>query len=140
MVKKFALILFVIIIMLFNNGCFNMTIQSDVDFPAGKFKSAWNKIEKLHAKPAHQRGKISQLNLMVYTGDERQFVSFSVPRSLLETILEEGDISDRKDIKKYSGDIGINWDAVKNLDKLKPGLLMEVEVSEDDVHILIWLD
>ena len=117
-----------------------MTIQSDVDYPVGKFKQAWKKIERIHAKPFHRRGEISQLNLMVYIGDDRQFVSFSVPRSLLESLLEDGDLAEKKDIKKYSGNVEIDWSAIKKLDKLTPGLLMEVEVTEDNVHVLIWMD
>jgi hypothetical protein len=118
-----------------------MLIETDVDYPADLFKETKKKIEAIHAKDPHRKGSVSRLNLLVYDGDDRELVRFSIKKSLVEMALKNGDITDDDDIKKYSQKYAnLSLENIKNLDRLGPGLLVEIEVVEENTHVLIWLD
>lgn len=135
--------MFILVVLIFYNGCMNLKIEADVDYPADLFAEAKKKIDRIHATAPDKRGVPSQLNVLVYDGEDRQLVSFSVPQPLVQQALEKSDIGKNEQLQEYSKKIGhINWEKMKNLDRLGPGLILEVEVSEGKgkVHVLIWLD
>ncbi len=141
MIKKIVLIVFMLIALLFLTGCMNLLIESDVDYPDGLFKKTMKKIEAIHAKYPHRKGSVSKLNFLVYDGDDRQLVRFSIKKGLAEMALKNGDITDDENIEKYSKKYAsLYLENIKDLDKLGPGLLMEIEVTEENTHVLIWLD
>ncbi len=141
MIKKIVLIVFMLIAILFLTGCMNLLIETDVEYPAGLFKETKKKIEAIHAKDPHRKGSVSKLNLLVYDGDDRQLVRFSIKKGLAEMALKNGDIADDDDIKTYSQKYAnLSLENIKNLDRLGPGLLVEIEVAEENTHVLIWLD
>ena len=130
-----------LIALLFLTGCMNLLIETDVDYPAGLFKKTIKKIEAIHAKDPHRKGNVSKLNFLVYDGDDRQLVRFSIKKGLAEMALKNGDITDDDDINEYSKKYAsLDLENIKDLDKLGPGLLMEIEVTEENTHVLIWLD
>lgn len=140
MLKKVILLLFILFMLLFYSGCMNLMIKTDVDYPAGLFSSTMKKIEKIHAKDPHRKGTVSNLNFLVYVGDERKLISFSVPKGILQKTME-CDFAKELDIEDVSKRVGrVNWKKLKSIDQLGPGLILEAEVEEDDVHLLIWLD
>ena len=141
MIKRIFLIVFMLIVLLFLAGCMNLLIETDVDYPDALFKKTMKKIEAIHAKDPHREGSVSKLNVLVYDGDDRQLVRFSVKKGLAEMALKNGDITDDDNVKKYSKKYAnLSLENIKNLDRLGPGLLVEIEVVEDNTHVLIWLD
>jgi hypothetical protein len=141
MIKRFFLIVFMLIVLLFLAGCMNLLIETDVDYPTDLFKKTMKKIEAIHEKDPHRKGSVSKLNVLVYDGEDRQLVRFSVKKGLAEMALKNGDITDDDDVKKYSKKYAnLSLENIKNLDRLGPGLLIEIEVVEENTHVLIWLD
>lgn len=119
----------------------NLLIETDVDYPSGLFKETMKKIEAIHAKDPHRKGSVSKLNVLVYDGDDRQLVRFSIKKGLAKIALKNGDITDDDDIKEYSKKYAhLDLENIKDLDRLGPGLLMKIEVIEENTHVLIWLD
>ena len=140
MLKKMILLLFVLFMFLIHNGCMNLTIDMDVDFPAELFAATKKKIDIIHMKDPHRKGTVSNLNIWIYVGDERKLVSFSLPKETVQKALA-GEFAGQKNVQDISKKVGqVEWKKLKNLDRFGPGLILEVEVEEDDVHLLIWLD
>lgn len=138
MIKRILLIVFMLIALFLLSGCFDFDIKTDVDYPEALFKKTLEKIEAIHAKDPDRKGKASNINFLVYSGDDRELIQFSVNLGLAKMCAKE-----ELDTKKFSGkhihlnmkDININA-----LDKVGPGLLIEVEESEDNTHVVIWMD
>ena len=74
-----VLLLFVLLVMIFFSGCFNLVIQQDVDYPEERIRQTLKKIDRIHARHPGRKGKVTNMNFLVYNGDERLLVSFSVP-------------------------------------------------------------
>ncbi len=144
MIKKIILLLVVFFALLFFVGC-HLDIKSNVDYPAGVFQETLKKIDKIHAQDPGRKGKVTNLNFLVYEGKDRKLISLSIPIEITKMAIKESDFGENGELKKYSEkikDVDIDFDKLKDLDRLGPGLLVEVEVEEDKgkVHVLIWLD
>jgi hypothetical protein len=142
MIKKYVLLVFILMVVLLLTGCL-IDIKSDVDYPAGLFKQTLKKIEALHAKDPGRKGNVSNLNILVYDGDDRQLIKLSFPITTVSETLKEIDFENDESMKKYSKKIGgIKLKNMDFLDRMGPGLLLETEVEEENhkVHALIWLD
>jgi hypothetical protein len=132
--------MFVMFMLLFNNACMNLRIDVDVDYPAELFSATMKKIDRIHAADPLRKGTVSNLNVLVYVGDERKLVSFSLPKETVQKGLD-GEFAGEVDMKEVTKKVGqVDWKKLKNLDRLGPGLILQAEVEEDDVHLLIWLD
>jgi len=142
MIKKYVLLVFVLMIVLLFTGCL-IDIKSDVDYPAGLFKQTLKKIETLQAKDPGRKGTVSNLNILVYDGNDRQLITLSLPITAASETLKGIDFENDESMKKYSKKIGgIKLKNMDFLDRMGPGLLLETEVDDDNdkVHALIWLD
>jgi hypothetical protein len=144
MIKRIILLLVVFFALLFFVGC-HLDIKSDVDYPAGVFQETLKKIDKIHSQDPGRKGKVTNLNFLVYDGNDRKLISFSIPMEITKMAIKESGFGENGELKKYSEkikDVEIDYDKLKDLDRLGPGLLVEVEVEEDKgkVHVLIWLD
>lgn len=141
MLKKILLIAFMMIALLFLNGCMNLRIQEDVDYPENLFKETKAKIADIQARDPHRKGTFSRLHILVYDGDDRELVGLSVKKGLMKKILKNEGISAGKDGDKYTKKYArFDLDKITDLDRLGPGLLVEVEDMEDNSHIMIWLE
>jgi len=140
MLKRVILLIFVMFVLLFNNACMNLRIDVDVDYPAELFTATMKKIDKIHAANPLRKGTVSNLNVLVYAGDERKLISFSLPKDTVQKGLD-GEYGEKVDLKEVTKKVGqVDWKKLKDLDRLGPGLILEAEVEEDGVHLLIWLD
>ena len=140
MIKRVVLLVFVMFLLLFNSSCMNLRIDVDVDYPAELFAVTMKKIDRIHAANPLRKGPVSNLNVLVYAGDERKLVSFSLPKETVQKGLD-GKFAEEVDMKEVTKKVGqVNWKKLKDLDRLGPGLILEAEVEEDGVHVLIWLD
>ena len=145
MIKKIVLAIFVLLAVLFFTGCFNLVIEQDVDYPADRFQQAMKKINRLHVQYPDRKGKVTNMNFLVYVGDERKLVSFSIPIETTKQLVNLAELGKNMEMEEYSDiikDVDINLEKLKDLGSLGPGLLLEAEVTEDNdnVHLLIWLD
>lgn len=141
MIKKMILIVFLLAAFLFLTNCTNLLIETDVDYPAGRFKDAMKKIQTLHAKDPLRKGLVNQLNFLVYDGSERKLVQFTVKKEIAKTALKEAGNIAAEEIKKYTEKHkDVNLEKFKDLDRLGPGLVAEIKVNDEKTHVLVWLD
>ncbi len=139
MLKKFMALMALLIILLLNSGCLDLHLEMDVDFPTKMFKEARAEISAIHQKDPMRKGPVSKINFMVYVGEERTLVRFALPKDKIPKDLSEVSFLDKKDIKELSEKCK---DLTKpgNLEKMGPGLLVEIDVADGNVHLLAWLD
>lgn len=141
MIKKILLIVFMMIALLFLNGCMNLRIQEDVDYPEDLFKETSAKIADIHAKDPHRKGSFSRIHILVYDGEDRELIQLSVKKGMAEKILENNGFSTGKEGNKYTKKYAdFDLDGLKVIDRLGPGLLIEVEDMKENSHIIIWLE
>jgi hypothetical protein len=135
------LIAFMLIALVFLNGCMNLRIESDIDYPAGLFKETKKKIETIQDNDPHRKGEVSKINILVYDGEDRDLVQVSFKKNTAEKYLKEEGISSSSEGKKYSKKYAnFDFEKIKDLDKIGPGLLIEVEELKEKSHVIIWLD
>jgi len=133
---------FILMMVILLTGCL-IDIKSDVDYPADLFKQTLKKIEILQARYHGRKGTVSNLNILVYDGDDRQLITLSFPITAASETLKGIDFEKDESVKKYTKKIGcIKLKNTDFLDRMGPGLLLETEVDEhsNKVHALIWLD
>lgn len=139
MIKRLVMIVIAMLAMLMLTGCF-FEIKDDVDYPEGRFQRTLAKIERLQARG----GEVDSIHILVYDGEERKLVALNLPASWAKDAMSESmdEMAKEKDLDKYTGAAGFDLRKLKDLDRIGPGLLVEVEVEEEDgkVHVLIWLD
>ena len=144
MIKKMLLIICLLASLLLMTNCTNVLVESDVDYPAALFKTTMQKIDAIHNADPLRKGPVTQLNLLVYDGGDRQLVRFSVKKEVVANLLS-GDntikLEELDELKKKCGNMSL--EKLKNLESFGPGLVMEVNVNEENdknTHVLIWLD
>ncbi|MEW5902082.1 MAG: hypothetical protein AB1715_11515 [Acidobacteriota bacterium] len=126
-------------LMLLASGCLSIQVASNVDDPDRYFRRAYSQIESLHKEYPGREGAVHSLQLLVYDGSDRKVVRIGVPMWLVNACLKAGteaaehDSDDLDFEKQYE----IAWRSVRDLDKIGPGLLVEV-VDEQD-RVLVWL-
>ncbi len=141
MTKKTVLFAFIAAALLLNTACLNLQVKSDVDYPGKLFKKTMKNLKAIQAKDPQRKGPVSKLNFLVYIGAERKLLSFAVPTGIAKMALENDSALPREELKKYTNhDVDIDWEGLKGFEKLGPGLLAEIEVAEDEVHLICWLD
>ena len=141
MIKRLLLILLLLIFIFSIAGCISLKIERNVDYPAALFKKTEKKIEKIHSKRNAGKKSITGIHLLIYDGKDRKLVSFSIPKNMIECGMDLALAEGEKELKKHSCDyVDINWDKVRNLNHLCPGLIIEVEDLEQKTHVLIWAE
>ncbi len=138
-------VLMIVVALLSTGACTELTIKKDVDYPAKLFKTAWKTIDSLHAKYPDRKGPASKLKVIVYVGDERQLITFAVPATLVRQMVKDDGSIDNSFVGKYVKDADIDLDGVDlkklcQFERLGPGLVTEVFVADDNVHVLLWLE
>ena len=120
------------------SGCFTVRIIRNVENPDRYFDKAYARIERIHERHPKREGRSRRIHLLIYNEEDRELVSVRAPFWLVNSCLDIGisdsdvgtlDLDDRYDI---------DWRDIKELERIGPGLLVEI----DDEHnkVLIWLD
>lgn len=139
MIKRLVVLIVVMLAMLALSGCF-FEIKDDVDYPADRFKETLARIEKLQVRG----GKVESIHILVYDGEERKLVALNLPVGMAKSAMADAmpEMAKEKNLDKYTGAAGFDLRKLNDLDRIGPGLLVEVEVEEEKgkVHVLIWLD
>jgi hypothetical protein len=146
MTKRYGYTILALLIIIFLSGC-HLDIQEDVDYPADLFRQTMKKIQTLQAKDPGRKGLVSNLNILVYVSDDRELISLSFPtaaaKEALKNVSSLENLDQGEKLGKYVKKLdNVKWEKLELLDRLGPGLLVEVEVDEekDYIHALIWLD
>jgi len=79
MAKKVLFAVILIVVVLFGSGCFNVQIKEDVDFPAGLFAAAREKLAVMERHNPDRVGGIANMHVLVYDGQSRELVQAALP-------------------------------------------------------------
>lgn len=121
------------------SGCVGIRIIGNVDDPSPYFRKARTRIEMIHRNFPDRDGRLHRLHLLVHDNSSHKIVKLSVPMWIVEACLEAGaEAAEGKDEFRFERRYELDWRSIKDLSKVGPGLLVEVE--DDQNKVLIWLE
>lgn len=137
--KKTYQIVFLVFVAWMFAGCFTVRVIKNVKDPDRYFNSAYRRIESIHQKRPNREGRARSIFVLVYEASERQVVKISAPFWLVNTCMDIG-IKAAEEDEEFGFDerYDFDWRDIKDLEKIGPGLL--VEIDDEESKILIWLD
>ncbi|MBN2346633.1 MAG: hypothetical protein JXO51_09620 [Candidatus Aminicenantes bacterium] len=132
MAKRMLFFLILLIAGLAATACFDLHVESGVDYPAGRFSAALERIALLRSGSTAGASRATALHMLVYDGEERELVSASFPMWLVRRGTKEGEALDRY--------FDLDSRALQEISRLGPGLLAQVEDEREGTHVLLWLE
>ncbi len=137
--KKATRIALLILIPLLLSGCFTVRVIRNVKNPDRYFNSAYKQIDYIHQKHPNREGRTSSIQVLVYEASDHQLVKVSAPFWLVNTCMDIGiKAADEEEGFEFDERYDFDWRDIKDLEKLGPGLLVEIE--DEESKVLIWLD
>jgi hypothetical protein len=137
--KKLVHFALLIIIPLFLSGCFTVRVFRNVKNPDRYFSSAYKRIDYIHQKSPNREGRPDSIKVLIYESSEHQLVKVSAPFWLVNTCMDIGiKAADEEEGFEFDERYDFDWGDIKDLEKLGPGLLVEIE--DEESKVLIWLD
>jgi hypothetical protein len=121
------------------SGCVGIRIVGNVDDPSPYFKKAQARIETIHRNFPDREGRPHRLHLLVHDSSSHKIIKLSVPMWIVEACLKAGaEAAEEKDEFKFERRYDLEWRSIKDLSRVGPGLLVELEDDQD--RVLIWLE
>lgn len=143
MLKRIIFAILLILSLLALNGCFGIRIhkQKCYHLPFDQFVRAETQIDRIHLTHPHRQGSVKRLNILVYDGEDHELIEVALPLWLIEAGFDigRGD-QDRNDAVPIGCHVDWNDRTLKEIVKLGPGLVMEVEERNGESKVMIWLD
>jgi hypothetical protein len=137
--KKVTQTVLLILIFLILTGCFTVRVIKNVKNPNRYFDSAHKRIDLIHLKCPNREGRADSIQVLVYESSERQVIKVSAPFWLVNTCMDIGiKEADEEEGFEFDEHYDFDWRDIKDLEKLGPGLLVEIE--DEESKVLIWLD
>jgi hypothetical protein len=120
------------------SGCFTVRIVRNVENPDRYFDKAYAEIERIHERYPNREGRSRRIHVLIYKEQYRELVKIRAPFWFVNSYLDIG-ISDT-DVETLDLDerYDIDWRDIRDLEKMGPGLL--VEIDDEQNKVLIWLD
>ncbi|MFW6160999.1 MAG: hypothetical protein ACOC57_07655 [Acidobacteriota bacterium] len=122
---------------LFLNSCFAVQILEDVKNPDKYFKKAYDDINKVHRIDPQRKGDCRQVHILVYDYTEMKLIRVKAPFWLIDKCPDFDDQPFERETV-VGRQFGFDWKGIKDLKKIGPGLLLEVDGQGD--RVLIWID
>jgi hypothetical protein len=119
------------------SACFNVKIISNVKNPDRYFDRAYDEIERLHRNYPDRDGDVHKINVLLYENSDRKLIKVSAPFWVLDTCMDIGKEAADDDFD-FRENYEFDWEGLKDLSKIGPGLL--VEIDDEDTKILVWID
>jgi len=130
--RKWMRLCMILPFILLMSGCLYVEVKDDVKNPDKYFREANRKIRKLERQFPDRRGPVSTINVLVYESSERKIIRVEAPIFLIDACMDTSDI--------YDIDIDCDFDfqKIRNLKDLGPGMIMEADTEES--RVLIWIE
>lgn len=136
--KKAAQVGMLILFLFWLSGCFTVRVITNVKHPDRYFSSAYKRIDDIHKKRPNREGRADSIQMLVYEASERQIVKVSAPFWLINTCMDIGIKAADEEGFEFDERYDFDWSDIKDIEKLGPGLLVEIE--DEESKVLIWLD
>ena len=138
-IKRATQVALLVLIPVFFWGCFTVRVIRNVKDPDRYFSAAHERINDIHQKRPNREGRANSIRVLVYEASERQIVKVSAPFWLVNTCMDIGvKAADEEEGFEFDERYDFDWRDIKDLEKLGPGLLVEIE--DEESKVLIWLD
>jgi hypothetical protein len=130
--RKWMVLCLILPFILLMSGCLYVEVKDNVKNPDKYFREANRKIRKLERQFPDRRGPVSTISVLVYESSEQKIIRVEAPLCLIDACMDTSDIHDI--------DIGcdFNFQKIRDLKDLGPGMIMEADTEES--RILIWIE
>jgi hypothetical protein len=141
MVKKTLFALVLLVAALVCNGCFNVHVKEDVDFPGGLFAAAWEKLAVMEKHNPDRIGRSAKMHVLVYDGKCRELVRVTLPMWMAKMAEKNKKRSSRAPAQDVAGRyVDFDLSDLGDISRMGPGLLVQVEDMRENTHVLVWLE
>jgi len=125
-------------LLVLGGACMGVRVMQGVHDPDSYFDRARHEIRRIETEDPARRGHVRQLCLLVYDRHSSELVEVTTPLWLANACLDLGLSAEEHD-RDYGlhERYGVNLKALKDLQRLGPGLL--VELNDEDSQVLVWL-
>lgn len=124
---------------LFLTACLGLHIMENVKNPKRYFKKAYRQIERIHNLYPERKSKPHSIYILIYEKLENKLIKVSAPFWMVNGCWDLGIwAAERDDYFDFGERYDIDWREIGDLNKIGPGLL--VEVDDEQSKILIWLE
>ena len=129
-----------LLVVLAFSSCLGVQVLERVNDPDRYFRRAYQEIESLQAGNPNRHGSPSVLRLLIHDSKSNELVRLRVPLWLVKTAVHFGldEAEENEDFGKWKDRYQFDSRVLRHLDRLGPGLL--VELTGDGDRILIWLE
>lgn len=141
MAKRVFFLLLLILALLGTVACFDFHVRSGVDFPAGRFAAAWERVGFLERHNPDRVGRARAMHVLVYDGESRELLEGRIPVWLAK-LAGDGDEGRDREPGRDVASRYVDFDecSMPELFRLGPGLLVQVDDMDDGTHVLLWLE
>jgi hypothetical protein len=119
-------------------ACVGVRVRQGVHDADAYFEQARRDIRAIEAENPGRRGHVHQVCVLVHDRHSSELVEVTTPLWLANACLDLG-LSAAEHDRDYGlhERYGVNLKALKDLKRLGPGLL--VEINDEDTQVLVWL-
>jgi hypothetical protein len=136
-----ALFINLLAVLLLGSACLGLHIREGIRNADPYFDRARSEIQRIQAKDPGRHGAVHRLCVLVHDRQSNDLVEVSTPLWLAEACLGVGLSAAEHDresgLQDFSERYGLDLRSLKDLDRLGPGLLIEIE--DEDSRVLVWL-
>ena len=136
--KRKVQIIVIVLVPLFLSACLCIKIAENVKNPSPYFKRAYRQIEEIQRHYPNREGRPHHIHLLIYDGSDRDVIEITAPLWLVNGCIDLGmSVAERENEFDFEERYDFDWEAIRDLGQIGPGLL--VEVDDEDGRVLIWL-
>lgn len=132
--KKRACLGVILLLSVFMSGCLYVQVQDDVRHPDRIFRRARREIAQLQRRLSGVRPQ--RINVLLYDESDRQLITVRAPLQVAEAC--GGLDKTSPEAAKWGERCQFDWDEVRDLKHLGPGLLFEMR--DEESRVLVWID
>ena len=119
-------------------ACPQVRVSHVEGFPHEAFQAAEKQIASISQAHPNRKGEATEMHLLVFDGDGGDLVRISMPLTVVEWGVDLA--KNNVDSDDFDGQLNpLEHMSPKELRKLGPGLLVQVDDEEEGSHVLIWL-
>ncbi len=131
-------IVILLALILLMTGCIGLRVHEGVADAGRYFDRAQAEIAGIQAADPDRTGRVRELCVLIHDQRSHELIEISTPIWVANACLELASDEAGGDWDRNLKDrIGFRLDEVKDLDRLGPGLL--VELNDSDTRLLVWL-
>jgi len=133
--KRLRCLGLIILLPLWMSACLYVEVQDDVRHPERIFRRARREIAQIQRRlPKVDASR--RINVLLYDETENQLITVKAPLCVVEAC---GDLDKTsREAAEWGERCDFDWNDVRDLKHLAPGLLFEM--NDEESRVLVWID